>query len=533
MRIYLTLFVFFLTILLVFPSPPESSKKRIHSDELNYRFLEAVINNEVDYVVDFIEQGYLIDFPDDNGNSALMFAISSKNRAMVNILLGAGADVHSYNADSVSVFMRSLLTGDEVIIKAIMQRLEALDVNEQDMYENDLLMYALMGNFQPAGLFLLNNFDYAIDHTNKLKQSALMLAVEAGDSLVTAILLERGADPNLQDSKGLTSLMMASAWGQFYIADMLLFYGADVNLKAKNGTTALHLASWYGQEALSGLLLDAGALLDARDNRGFTPVMLAVKAADPIQLWYLVESGADLSLLSPDGFSLLGLAASVGDTVSINLLKSYEFKEPATIRQGRRARSVAMYTEDATIINTLENYPGSRPVWLYPGYLTAKAQLNLDAEDRMYGFSVGMYELKYRLLVDLGWENRLGNNIIHQEVSPHFTYQFYEKRMQVFTSVQHLIPLSKNPKHELGSSLGCKLGYSWGSFRGTGLKPDAVWHAAPMVGMYYRNRFVVLNMEYVQAIRSNPNIPTSRLTTGVMLRAPFRKPRPAAYISLY
>ena len=63
------------------------------------------------------------------------------------------------------------------------------------------------------------------------------------------VLVDAGADPNMQDKDGCTALMIASKWGcEHYMHDMemmrlLVDAGADVNKKNNSGKTAIDLAS--------------------------------------------------------------------------------------------------------------------------------------------------------------------------------------------------------------------------------------------------------------------------------------------------
>jgi len=59
---------------------------------------------------------------------------------------------------------------------------------------------------------------------------------------IVRMLIERGADVNIKNSKGMTALMIASRGGRTEIVRMLIERGADVNIKNSNGKTALMLA---------------------------------------------------------------------------------------------------------------------------------------------------------------------------------------------------------------------------------------------------------------------------------------------------
>jgi ankyrin repeat protein len=98
-------------------------------------------------------------------------------------------------------------------------------------------------------------------------------------------LLDEGADINarLINAEGFTTLMMAvkkkknahaSAW--------LLDRGADPDIQNFSGRTALHLASRDGRPEQVKLLLAADAGVNVRDARGDTPLQYAHNAGHKI-----------------------------------------------------------------------------------------------------------------------------------------------------------------------------------------------------------------------------------------------------------
>lgn len=67
-------------------------------------------------------------------------------------------------------------------------------------------------------------------------------------------LLEKGANPNAQDSEGETALMIAARLANLDAARLLMRYGADPRLVSKSGKTAADLAGERGRNALIDLL---------------------------------------------------------------------------------------------------------------------------------------------------------------------------------------------------------------------------------------------------------------------------------------
>lgn len=98
-------------------------------------------------------------------------------------------------------------------------------------------------------------------------QSALHIVVERRDSTWLSYLLQKGANPNLADKKGLTPLMLATQLGYLDGIDWLVRKKAQVDQANRSGETALILAVQLRNAEAVRALLKAGANPDKKDNR--------------------------------------------------------------------------------------------------------------------------------------------------------------------------------------------------------------------------------------------------------------------------
>jgi hypothetical protein len=76
---------------------------------------------------------------------------------------------------------------------------------------------------------------------------------------VIRLLLEHGADINVQTDAGLTPLYRASSYGLLEVVRLLLEHGAEVEVKNKYGKTALQEAAERGHDEVVELLREHGA----------------------------------------------------------------------------------------------------------------------------------------------------------------------------------------------------------------------------------------------------------------------------------
>ena len=97
-----------------------------------------------------------------------------------------------------------------------------------------------------------------------------MLAAENGHIALVELLIARGADPAIGDSKhGRNALHRAVAKGHSRVVDVLLDVRAGlVRETSRVGTTALHIAAARNDVRIATRLVEAGAPLDARARGG-------------------------------------------------------------------------------------------------------------------------------------------------------------------------------------------------------------------------------------------------------------------------
>jgi len=95
---------------------------------------------------------------------------------------------------------------------------------------------------------------------------ALHIIVRQGDSTWLRYLIQKGANPNIQDARGNTPMMIAVETGYTEGVQILIVYKANVNLANSSGETPLIRAVQLRKFDLVRILLDAGADPDRTDH---------------------------------------------------------------------------------------------------------------------------------------------------------------------------------------------------------------------------------------------------------------------------
>nr|XP_037287714.1 uncharacterized protein LOC119180690 [Rhipicephalus microplus] len=179
----------------------------------------------------------IVNMADVNGNTAIHYAVSHGNFDVVSILLDSKVcDVSKQNkAGYTCIMLVSLAEIKNDTHRLVVQRLFQLgDVNTKAMQNG---------------------------------QTALMLAASHGRLEMIKLLLDAGAEPNVQDNDGSTALMCAAEHGYIEIVRVLLAHpDTEVCLTDNDGSTALTIAMEAGHK-------DTALLIYANSNfsRGSSP----------------------------------------------------------------------------------------------------------------------------------------------------------------------------------------------------------------------------------------------------------------------
>jgi len=143
-----------------------------------------------------------------------------------------------------------------------------------------------------------------------------------GDTELVTVLLEKNADVNAKDTKGVTPLVYAASGGYEQIVTLLLDWGANANAMAKDGRRPLYISVARGDLHIARLLVDAKADVNIKNGHGSTALHTAAvwdrhEIAD-----LLIEAGADVNALDGQGNAALDLAQWWASNNTAKLLKA-------------------------------------------------------------------------------------------------------------------------------------------------------------------------------------------------------------------
>ena len=183
-------------------------------DRINKPLFDELLLYKINFklVLNSIKNGADVNLQDEDGNTALMWAVSSAYTEAVKALIAANADVNLQNIYGETALMWAASKGDTEIVKVLIAA--GADLNLQ----------------------------------NNSGSTALIWATRCG------------ANFNLQKKKGDTALMWAILNGYINAVKALIAANADLNKQAKDGNTALDIAQKSNYQDISKVLIEAGAI---------------------------------------------------------------------------------------------------------------------------------------------------------------------------------------------------------------------------------------------------------------------------------
>jgi ankyrin repeat protein len=318
------------------------------------------------------------------GQSALMWAVSRRHPAIVDLLLRADADTRLRTAARPVTVMLDRGPGREA--KTAMKHGARL---QQGGY-TALHFAAQVGDVQSARLLL--GAGTPVDERAADGNTALVLAAFSGHGDVARALLASGADANASGA-GYTALHAAALRADLQTTEALLAHGADPNARLTEGSpvrrfasqwalprtflgaTPLFVAAAYREAAIVRALLASSAVADAPTEAGMTPLLVAggvdvEKEVRPTDLarWNIVDSdfpevptaeedvqatltlladaGANVNATDANGTTALHIAASNGWTSVIQLLADRGARLDTVNKNGKSPLDLAIPRED-------------------------------------------------------------------------------------------------------------------------------------------------------------------------------------------
>ena len=184
--------------------------------------------------------------------------------------------------------------------------------------------------------------------------SELIDAVENNDIERVIILLEEGADPDIQNKYGETALIISSSNG--YIENVKLFISSnenDVNFIINNINPFTHATNSNNFEVIKYLLNEAEINIDVVDGFGNTALIIACEKGLLEIANYLINNGANVNHQNEQGATPVMKAAEGNNFFVVKLLLEKNIDLTISDFSGRTVREISENNRDKRILKLL------------------------------------------------------------------------------------------------------------------------------------------------------------------------------------
>lgn len=372
------------------------------------------------------------------------------------------------------------------------------------------LMYALEGGDSLTQKILILN-GASLELSDREGTSPLMVATLNRQFEAAHFLLEKGASPNHQDKYGATALIYAAGLNDYAMADLLIFYGASDSLKDKNGNDAMMTAVALGHLECADVLLQNGLSPDSWDKQQNTPLMIAAQYGGREMLRLLLEYHASIDEVNNKNYTALAHAIRTGERGAARILVDSGASVNHLIKTNQNLLDLANQQGDKEIQKLLKS-KGASPT-PRPDFTMLDIGLGNSFRSNEYILQgrITLRDRKFGFFAETGFDARVITQITQVQINDTLIHQYRENRYIWTLGLGKYFTLVTDPNGTDYGFYGALYGLlSFPTYRGISERPPPSYKLMPSFGFFMRSSWAGLKAG------------AERYTFGTLLEEPWK-----------
>jgi ankyrin repeat protein len=165
--------------------------------------------------------------------------------------------------------------------------------------------------------------EISLNSVNHKRQSALMMAVDSGNTVIIDHLLSYEQNMDLVNRQGNNAFMLAIPSQKFATLKKFLYYDIDLDTQNDKGRTALMLSVQKNNPQLATLLLEHNPDVNIADNRGNNALMYSITQDEVSITRKLLKNGSKLEHRNKLHKTALYIACETNNPAAVKMMIKY------------------------------------------------------------------------------------------------------------------------------------------------------------------------------------------------------------------
>ncbi|WP_353282416.1 ankyrin repeat domain-containing protein [Wolbachia endosymbiont (group A) of Myopa testacea] len=247
-----------------------------------------------------VKKGADVNARDNKGFTPLHWAVLAKRLENVKVLMEEGAEVNV--TEGMTPLHLACMVGAESIIKVLVKA--GASVNQSDKFGNAPMYWLLENEKNKKAREFLEKQGGIVRDTPKICDEVVESVGEMVDVWSRRFLPKlKGKVVSLEEIRkrdergedGNTVLHLAAYLSDEKVIKLLIEKGAEINIENNNGDRPLHLAAFYGKVENVKVLIEGGANVNAIDDGGYTALHSASLMSCEKTVRELIKAGSNVN----------------------------------------------------------------------------------------------------------------------------------------------------------------------------------------------------------------------------------------------